>query len=211
MPGCRSDTMARLGVERNKISFTTLITSLANTGDYESVLRITETPNHEEICLVANTAVAGSIIRAALELDEGETVKSVLELFCSTHFEGKRDSEKQEEALGLFNTVLARKSKEGAHEDCVKIMELMGQHGLAASEDSFAHLVLSCKMDGQWEEAMEIVEAFKNSKGKSRIKVFSACISVLVEAKQWQGALSILDQMEVGGSHSERSHFQQRH
>ncbi len=193
-------TMARLGVERNKISFTTLITSLANIGDYENILRIyQETPSHEEVCLVANMAVTGSIARAALELDDEETLMSVLEQFCSTHFSTNREREKQRDALELCNNVLAKKSKEGAYEKAVQVMQLFERHGVTASEDSFAFLVLSCKMPGLWQEAMAIVETYKKSRGRGSIKVFSACISVLVEAKQWQEALSILDQMEREG------------
>ena len=98
-------TMAKLGVERNKITFTTLITSLVNNGDYESIIRIfKETPSHENTCLVANVAVAGSITRAAMELNDEETLMMVLDQFCTLHLVGKRDKRKLDEALGLFNS-----------------------------------------------------------------------------------------------------------
>ena len=192
-------TMAQVGVERNQIAFTTLITSLASANEHKKVLQIylASKFGSEERHLAANTALAGSVIRAALALHDWETVKSVLRLFCSEHKEDILVGD-YADALGLFHTVLAKGSKTGSHQDCLETVQLMEALGVPVSDDTYSFLVLSCKMSGLWEEAMDVLRTFK-SMGRSSTKVFSACISVLVESKRWKEALSILDQMEAEG------------
>ena len=191
--------MIELGIPRNEISYTTLVTSLAKERKYGAVLDVFaqgRAERYDERYLVSNSAVTGSVVHAAGKEKAWDVVVYVLELYMSVHRDkivaggsGMRD------ATDLFNLALAVSCRSIPSETNMRIAQMMKSENIAMDDNTYTYMILACKNDSLWEEALDILSGWK---GNSK-KVYSACISVLVESKKWIEALDILDEMEGNG------------
>lgn len=200
--------MIDLDISRNEISYTTLITSLAKDKEHGLVVDIFKQVQKEVEgdlnYVVANKAIAGSILHAAAHEKDWEAVQFILKLFASVprHRYEHGTEEAQEDTIDLFNLVLAIACRTGSYEVTRSLWQLMELTGTPRNDDSYTAMILACKRGNMWEEAMEILDTWgeeTSSMSSSSKKVYSACISVLVESKKWQEALSVLDKMETEG------------
>jgi pentatricopeptide repeat protein len=201
--------MIALEIARNEISYTTLITSLAKEKKHKLVVDLFKQVQKEIECdlifLVANKAIAGSILHAAAYEKDWESVAYVLTLFTTVHRQHQKyrggNEEAQIDAIDLFNLVLATACRTETYDVSRKIWILMETTGVPWNDESYTSMILAYKREGMWKEAMVLLDKWEEHStiSSSSKKVYSACISVLVESKKWQEALSVLDKMESKG------------
>lgn len=198
--------MIDLDINRNEISYTTLITYLAKEKHYDLIIDLFEQVKEDQKdleYLVANEAVAGSILHAAAHERVWEVVSYILKLYVSIHLQQgdiSFNTDRAKDATDLFNLVLAISCRKEHYEVSRGIWRLMEISGVHMNDDSYTYIILACKTECLWEEAMDILSAWGGTPlSLSSKKVYSACISVLVESKAWQASVSILDEMETKG------------
>ena len=144
------DRMKTLGITRNTVTYTTLISSIAKSKwkqlDPTVVMEI-----HKDMLLERiprNAAVFGAVLSAAERMGDVDTALQLLtemknENILTTNF--------------VYHSVISACSKAGRYHTARALLDEMKLRGIERNEVTYSLMIGSCKHEGRWQDALRFI------------------------------------------------------
>ena len=212
------DRMKALGVTRNTVTYTTLLSGIAKSKWKQLGATVVMDIYRDMVAegVPRNGAVFGAVISAAERLDDFEMALRLLE---------EMKAELIPTSSFVYHSVISACGKAGMYDTALSLLDEMKKRGVARTEMTYSLMIGSCKREGKWQEALRLLSEMasddnRNSSNEAadqqtmgddavpsdltvRLQpdtiAYSSAIAVCVDSKQWGVALELLEMMESAG------------
>ncbi|CAK9080998.1 Pentatricopeptide repeat-containing protein MRL1 [Durusdinium trenchii] len=110
----------------------------------------------------------------------------------------RRYQELQDVDVQMYGALLGALSRVGLWEQALGIMQELEERELQPNAVACGALLRSCKQQGRWQEALQLLATFK-AKVPLTLRLSSELINVCAQASQWQTACAALAQLQSQG------------
>jgi pentatricopeptide repeat domain-containing protein 1 len=207
--------MGLLGVPRNAITYTTVITGITKSKNFDQKILLDIHQLMVDARIRRNAAVFGAVIAAAERVGDCKLTLNLLQ---------QMKSEGVETSTFVYHSAISACGKAEKLEEAMKLLEEMKFRKIERTSLTYCLLMNACRRSGEWESAMQLlkdmeldfndgvelsVDVNDGVDGSNAVRerqsvkpdtiAYSSAISVCVVSKQWGLALELLERMEEQG------------
>ena len=140
------DQMETLGVPRNLVTYTTMITGITKSKNFDQQMVLDVHKTMRKTNIKRNGAIFGAVIAAAEKLDDWVLTLNLLD---------EMKQERVPTTTFVYHSAISACGKAGKHEIVLELLQEMKVRYVERTTVTYSLLITACKRAGLWDEALE--------------------------------------------------------